>query len=124
MPYLWVALGSALGGTLRFAISALLSRSLGGLFPWWTLGVNIAGCLLIGYVSALNVPPPIRAFLIPGFCGGFTTFSAFSVEFLVLQRAERHLEAWGYVAASIGVCLLAAAAGAWLGSFTKLSRNP
>lgn len=115
MPYLWVALGSALGGTLRFALSTLLSRSLGGLFPWWTLGINVAGCLLIGFVSTQTIPQHFRALLIPGFCGGFTTFSAFSLEFLALQREQRHLEAWGYVAASVALCLAAVAAGSALG---------
>lgn len=115
MPFLWVALGSALGGTLRFAISTWLSHSIGGLFPWWTLGINVVGCFAIGYGSAFIIPQHLRAFLIPGFCGGFTTFSAFSLEFLVLQREQRHLEAWGYVAVSVLMCLGAVAAGAALG---------
>lgn len=114
MPFLWVALGSALGGTLRFALSQWLSQTLGGLFPWWTLAINVAGCFLIGYASAFIIPPHLRAFLIPGFCGGFTTFSAFSLEFLILQREQRHLEAWGYLAASVTLCLAAVFAGATL----------
>jgi fluoride exporter len=115
MPYLWVALGSALGGMLRYAISSMLSRSTAAVFPWATLGINTAGCFLIGYLSSVGLPPHLRLWLIPGFCGGFTTFSAFSLEFLALQRAERHLEAWGYVAASVFFCLVAVAAGAMLG---------
>ena len=115
MPYLWVALGSALGGTLRFAVSTALAKSAGGLFPWWTLGINVAGCFLIGYASAFIIPQHLRVFLVPGFCGGFTTFSAFSLEFLILQREQRHLEAWGYVAASVAFCLAAVFAGSTLG---------
>lgn len=104
-----------MGGVLRFAISTALSRAVGGLFPWWTLGVNVAGCFAIGYFSVWALPAHWRALLVPGFCGGFTTFSAFSLEFLVLQREQRHLEAWGYVAASVVFCLAAVAAGAVLG---------
>jgi len=115
MVYLWVALGSAAGGVLRFALSSFGAKVLGGLFPWWTLSINAAGCFLIGLLAAQTLPPHFRALLVPGFCGGFTTFSAFSLEFLMLQREQRHWEAWGYVAASIFICLLAVAAGTFCG---------
>jgi CrcB protein len=115
MVYLWVALGSAAGGTLRFALSTLGTRLLGGLFPWWTLSINVIGCFLIGFIAAQAIPQHIRTLLVPGFCGGFTTFSAFSLEFLILQREQRHWEAWVYVAASVVLCLLAVQAGTFLG---------
>jgi CrcB protein len=115
MPYLWVALGSALGGTLRFALSTVMSQTLGGLFPWWTLLVNVLGCFAIGVASEQTLPSHARALLIPGFCGGFTTFSAFSLEFVVLQRNGRPMEAWAYVAASVVLCLAAVSLGAGWG---------
>jgi CrcB protein len=117
--YLAVAIGSALGGMLRFAIAGWVTRQAGGVFPWGTLAVNVAGCALIGVLAALFTPPergfPWRLFLLPGFCGGFTTFSAFSLETLGLWRTEHGDKAMLYIAASLVFCLLAVWAGLTLG---------
>jgi CrcB protein len=116
MAYVWVALGSGLGGVGRYACSRYMASWLGAGFPWGTLLVNVAGSLLIGLVAGLagsggRIGPDLRLFLTVGFCGGFTTFSAFSIETMELLR-ERHLAAAGAnVLFSVLLCL----AGVWLG---------
>jgi CrcB protein len=112
MSFVWVALGSAIGGMLRFALSSWGQKVIGGLFPWWTLGVNIAGSFLIGYLATTMIPASARQFLVPGFCGGFTTFSAFSLETVILSKERNSLEALGYVLVSAIGCVGAA----WLGT--------
>ncbi len=82
MTYLWIALGSALGGCARYAMGTAVSQWLGPGFPYGTLGVNVLGCFLIGVFAATLEALPWRQFLIIGFCGGFTTFSSFSLETL------------------------------------------
>ena len=117
---LLVALGGALGSVLRWGAtswSARLARDAG--FPWGTLGVNLAGSCAIGFVLTLAfergyVPPALRLFLVTGVLGGFTTFSAFSWETLVLVRDGHTLAASGYVAGSVLGGLLAALAGSAL----------
>ncbi|GAB4091216.1 fluoride efflux transporter FluC [Flaviaesturariibacter terrae] len=79
--YLWVGFGGAAGSILRFALQRWLNA---GRFPIGTLGVNLAGCLLIGLLWGLlergQLSNDGRALLMSGFCGGFTTLSAFSLE--------------------------------------------
>jgi CrcB protein len=106
--------GSALGGGARLYVSTVVSRSLGTDFPWGTLVVNVAGCLLVGVLGALFAPPgrmhdlqDLRVFLVVGMLGGFTTFSAFSLEALMLLQRGQLVAAAGYVAASLVGCLLA-----------------
>jgi CrcB protein len=114
--YLLVALGSAVGGASRLYVSTLVSRGLGTTFPWGTLAVNVLGCLLVGALGALFQPSSplhiredVRVLLIVGVLGGFTTFSAFSLETLLLVQRGAVLAAVGYVIASVALCLLAAA---------------
>ena len=117
MDYMWVAIGSGLGGVGRYACSRAMASWLGAGFPWGTLLVNVAGSFLIGLIAGLAGPggrigADLRLFLTVGLCGGFTTFSAFSFETMELLR-ERHFAAAGAnVLASVLVCL----AGVWLGS--------
>ena len=113
--YLWVMLGSALGGGARLYVSTLVARGAGTAFPWGTLAVNVAGCLLVGALGALfepasplHVRQDLRVFLIVGVLGGFTTFSAFSLEALLLVQRGQAPAALGYVALSLAGCLLAA----------------
>jgi len=113
--YLWVMLGSALGGGARLYVSTLVARGAGTAFPWGTLAVNVAGCLLVGALGALfepasplHVRQDLRVFLIVGVLGGFTTFSAFSLEALLLVQRGHVPAALGYVALSLVGCLLAA----------------
>ena len=117
MSYLWVALGSALGGMARYASSGVELRWPGAGFPWSTLFVNIVGSLAIGAL-AFAIPADGRALsdnarllLMVGICGGFTTFSAFSLETLSLARTGAWGLAAGYVLGSVLLCLLAVAAG-------------
>lgn len=114
MTYLLAMLGSALGGGARLYVSTLVSRGLGTSFPWGTLAVNLAGCLLVGVFGALFAPPgrihdlqDLRVFLVVGVLGGFTTFSAFSLEALLLLQRGQPTAAAGYVAASVIGCLAA-----------------
>jgi CrcB protein len=115
--YLLVALGSGLGGAARLFVSTVVGRTAGTEFPWGTLIVNVLGCLLVGALGALfepasplHVRQDLRVLLIVGVLGGFTTFSAFSLEALMLVQRGAPLAAAGYVVASVFLCLLAAAA--------------
>jgi CrcB protein len=114
--YLLVALGSGLGGAARLFVSTVVGRTAGTEFPWGTLAVNVLGCLLVGALGALfepasplHVRQDLRVLLIVGVLGGFTTFSAFSLEALLLVQRGAPLAAAAYVVASIALCLLAAA---------------
>lgn len=118
MVYFWVALGSAIGGILRYGCSGLAGRLVGAAFPWGTLVVNVSGCLLIGFVATMLSPdgrllaaPDARAFVMIGVLGGFTTFSSFSLETLNLARDGEWLFAGANVALSVLLCLVAV----WLG---------
>jgi CrcB protein len=118
MMYLWVALGSAVGGMARYGLSGLAARSFGSLFPWGTLIVNVLGSALIGFLAASAAPdarwllsPNARALLMIGFCGGFTTFSSFSLETLNLLRDGEWLWAGANVVFSVVLCLVFV----WLG---------
>jgi CrcB protein len=114
LAYLLAMLGSALGGGARLYVSTLVSRALGTGFPWGTLAVNLAGCFMVGILGALFAPPgrihdlqDLRVFLVVGMLGGFTTFSAFSLEALILLERGEAAAAAGYVAASMAGCLVA-----------------
>lgn len=117
-PYFLIALGSALGGMARYWCTGFAAQRVGEVFPWGTLAVNVIGSFLIGVLGALSeahapwyIGPATRQFLMVGLLGGFTTFSAFSLQTLNLLRAGESLHAAAYVAASVAVCLLAV----WLG---------
>ena len=107
---LLVGLGGAAGSVLRYLVSTAASASLGGGFPWGTLAVNAAGSAAIGALAALNLQDPARLLLVTGLLGGFTTFSAFSLETAQLWQRAPWLAAL-YVAASLGGGLAGLAAG-------------
>jgi len=118
LAYLWIAFGSALGGAARYWCYDMMARLLGETFPWGTLAVNILGCTFIGFFAAMTGPEgrilvgvPVRQFVMPGICGGFTTFSTFSLETLSLARDGEWLKAAANVASSVLFCLV----GVWLG---------
>ena len=126
MSYLWVAAGSALGGMARYWCSGLIAHRIGETFPWGTLTVNVAGSFAIGLFAALVEPegrffisPAARQFIMIGIFGGFTTFSAFSVQTLTLMREGEVLRAGMNVAMSVFLCLLAV----WLGYLLASSTN-
>jgi fluoride exporter len=112
----YVAVGSALGGMSRYLVGGLVQRLTETSFPTGTLFVNFSGSLLLGLIIryALETPgfsPEIRALLTVGFCGGYTTFSTFSYETMVLLESGEWSRAGLYVAAS----LLLSLAGTFLG---------
>lgn len=118
LSYLWVALGGALGSVGRFWLSGLVAARYGESFPMGTLVVNVSGSLVIGFLAALSVPegrllpsPGLRQFLMLGVCGGYTTFSSFSLQTLDLLRDREWLYAGGNVLLSVALCLIAV----WLG---------
>jgi CrcB protein len=107
-----VALGGAIGAVLRYVIGTAVQAGIGPGFPWGTLAVNVAGCLAVGVVSALadrrgDLTPEARAFLVVGFLGGFTTFSAFANETMYSVRTGATPLALLNVMASVGLCLAA-----------------
>jgi CrcB protein len=113
--YLWVALGSAMGGCLRYAIGRLI---LDQAFPWSTLLINVLGSFVIGFFGTLTlagsrfeVPESFRIFVMVGICGGFTTFSSFSLENFELLRAGAWGKALLHVGLSVLLCLGAVALG-------------
>ena len=118
MKIFLVAVGSGLGGVLRYLVPCWFGATKG--FPWATLTVNVVGSLLIGLLSGLlarhggSSAESIRAFAVVGFCGGFTTFSTFSNEtFRMLENSE-WLSAAVYVAVSVLAGLAAVFVGCWL----------
>lgn len=113
------ALGGAIGSALRHLLNTGLGAWLGPRFPWWTLIANVSGCLAMGILAALLIgregeTQALRVFLATGVLGGFTTFSAFSLDFASLIARGEIAAALGYAAGSvllsIGACLL----GLWL----------
>jgi CrcB protein len=123
LAYLWIAIGSALGGMARYAMSRAVALRYGETFPWGTLTVNVLGSIVIGFVAALSGPdsrvivsPNTRQFIMVGLCGGFTTFSSFSLQTLELIRNRDFAEAGGNVLLSVAACMAAVAIGYIAGS--------
>lgn len=112
----FVAIGGAVGSAARFALSSVLQRWSGTPFPIGTLVINITGSLLLGFLiryalGTSSITPEVRALLTTGFCGGYTTFSTFSYESVVLLEAGQYGRAGFYVAFSVVVSLAATLAG-------------
>lgn len=112
---LLVGLGGAAGSMLRYLASGFVQRLSPLALPVGTLAVNVTGSLLIGLIAALaeqrQVGDSWRLFLVVGVLGGYTTFSAFSLEFLVLTRAGQLPEAFVYAALQVTLSIGAALAG-------------
>lgn len=113
-----VVLGSAIGGTLRYLISLFFLAKGLNKFPWATLSVNLIGCFIIGIIYAVieksNQGENIRLLLATGFCGGFTTFSAFAIENLQLLKLEATTTAIFYIALSVVLGILLSFVGYFL----------
>ena len=123
MTQLWIAAGGALGSLLRYWITLLAVAWLGERMPWGTILINVTGSFLIGAVAALAEPgsrwmlsPDVRLFLMVGVCGGYTTFSAFSLQTLALFQAGDPARAMANIALSLIACLAAVWAGHALGT--------
>jgi CrcB protein len=111
LPYLWVALGSAIGGVARYWFTGVGARLMGASFPWGTIVINIVGSLVIGMVAARTPSDATRLFVMVGICGGFTTFSAFSLQTLVLLQEGSPGRALANVLLSVLLCVAATWAG-------------
>lgn len=118
MAYLWIAVGSALGGMARFWFSGVAARLVGETFPWGTIFVNVLGSFIIGFVATLTGPDGrifadtlTRQFLMLGILGGYTTFSSFSLQSLTLLQDGEWLLAGANIAVSVIACLVAV----WMG---------
>ena len=118
LSYLLVAIGGALGSVARAWISVQMVAWVGPRFPWGTIGINVLGSFAIALFGSLTVADArlpvsaeVRAFVMVGLCGGFTTFSSFSLQTLDLAREGRVAAALANVALSVAVCVAAAALG-------------
>ena len=122
MRIIWaIAIGAAVGGVTRQFVGSAVQLRFGSALPWGTLLINVSGSFLLGLIVryALATPtvgPATRALLTTGFCGGYTTFSTFSVETVALLDDGRYARAGGYALASV-VCAIGATI---LGSMTAL----
>ncbi|MBY2917288.1 fluoride efflux transporter CrcB [Rhizobium leguminosarum] len=113
---LLVAVGGAIGSLLRYYVGQWALRLMGPAFPWGTLTVNIVGCFVIGVFAELiarkfNASVELRLLLITGFLGGFTTFSAFSLDAISLFERGEAVAGGIYIAASVGLSMAAVIAG-------------
>jgi CrcB protein len=114
--YLSIAVGGALGSMARYATGVYVGRWLGTTFPWGTLLINIIGSFLIGafaesFALRWDASQTTRVFLVVGICGGYTTFSTFSLDIVTLINRGEFLAAGAYVVASVALGLLALYAG-------------
>jgi len=126
MLYLWIMLGSALGGAARYWFSGVIANSFGETFPWGTILVNVSGCLVIAFFATLTGPDgrllvstTTRQFVMVGLCGGYTTFSSFSLQTLNLARDGEWLRAGANAILSLVLCFLAV----WLGHVAAAALN-
>jgi fluoride exporter len=125
--YLWVALGGALGSVARYWFSGVVARQFGETFPWGTILVNVTGSFIIGFFATVTGPdgrwlvrPWFRQqFFMLGICGGYTTFSSFSLQTLNLAEEGEWLYAGANVLLSVVTCLLAV----WLGHALATTLN-
>lgn len=118
--YLWIAVGSALGGIGRYWCSGLVANHWGQTFPWGTIVVNVVGSFVIGFFFTLTGPDgrlfvaaTMRDFVMLGLCGGYTTFSSFSLQTLNLVRDGEWGLAGANILLSVALCLAAVVAGHW-----------
>ena len=122
---LWIALGGALGSVMRFWLAELVGRFVESPFPWATVITNITGSFVIGFYATLTGPegrllatPVARQFVMVGICGGYTTFSAFSLQTLSLAQDGDWLRAGANIGVSVVLCL----AAVWLGHVAEIGR--
>ena len=117
--FLYAAFGGAIGAAARYGVNVSTPKLLGYGFPWGTMIVNIAGSFVMGMLIAAmalswNASQEMRVFLITGVLGGFTTFSAFSLDFAALYERKEYGLAFGYAGSSVVISLIAVFAGLYL----------
>ncbi len=124
--YIWIAIGSAIGGVARYWCSGVAARLVGETFPWGTIAVNILGSFIIGFFATLTGPDGRvyvgslgRQFVMIGICGGYTTFSSFSLQTLNLMNDGEWFGAGANIVLSVVCCLVAV----WIGHVAALSIN-
>jgi fluoride exporter len=122
----WIFIGGGLGTLARWGVSGLIAQRLGQSFPWGTLVVNVSGSFVIGIFATLTgpegrilAPASFRQFFMLGVCGGYTTFSSFSLQTLNLAEDGEWFWAAGNAVLSVVLCL----AGVWLGHTLALAIN-
>lgn len=126
ITYLWVAFGGALGSVARFGCSSLIAQRFGETFPLGTLVINVVGSFVIGAFATLTgpdgrllAPGDMRQFVMVGLCGGYTTFSSFSIQTLTLVQDGEYGRAGLNVVGSVVLCLGAV----WLGHVVGAAAN-
>lgn len=124
--YLAVAAGGALGTAARYFLSGVVANAFGQTFPWGTLVINVTGSFVIGFFGTLTGPDGrflvsglTRQFVMVGLCGGYTTFSSFSLQSLNLMNDGEWLYAGGNIVASVFLCMLFV----WLGATAAAALN-
>lgn len=123
---IWIAVGGAIGSVLRFWVAEASAVAFGSEFPWGTVIANITGCFIIGLFATLTGPEGrvfagalTRQFVIIGICGGYTTFSSFSLQTLTLLQAGDGAKAAFNVGLSVVCCLISV----WLGHIAAAALN-
>jgi CrcB protein len=123
---LWIFVGGGLGSLARWGVSGWIATAAGETFPWGTIIVNITGCFVIGVFATVTGPegrwlasPTFRQFFMLGICGGYTTFSSFSLQALTLAEDGQWFKAGANCVLSLVLCLL----GTWLGHLIATSIN-
>lgn len=129
MSYLAVMGGGALGVGARMALSSFIAGRFGELFPWGTIVVNISGCFIIGLFAGLSgpdgpllLPPWVRQFVMLGLLGGYTTYSSFSLQTILLLQDGQFPAALGNIFGTLLLCLAATWSGLFLAQV--ISRLP
>lgn len=119
--FIFIAIGGALGAIARYGVTQMVQSRFFFGFPIATFVVNLLGCFVIGIVFSLaekhHIGDGTRLFLATGICGGFTTFSAFSLETMLMLNDSRFLMAFFYVLGSVLISLLSVMAGMYLAKF-------
>ena len=120
---LWIFLGGGLGTLARWGISGLVARQWGETFPWGTLVINVSGSFIIALFAGLTepggrwmAPVSLRQFFMVGICGGYTTFSSFSLQTLNLAQDGEWFKAGANAVLSLVLCLVAV----WLGHMLSM----
>jgi CrcB protein len=126
MSAFWIFVGGGLGSLARWWASGFVAQRVGETFPWGTLVVNVSGSFLIGFFATLTGPQGrvaasagLRTFFMLGLCGGYTTFSSFSIQTLALAEEGEWFQAGANAVLSLVLCLL----GVWLGHVLALALN-